>query len=94
MANIKGDGEQIGFFPESHYGSEEEDLRWKAKIVVNRITRDRIERLIAKLMNDYGFTEVEVAEIILGKGNLKSMNESLARVKWFMRKIEGWKKRS
>ena len=86
-------GEQVEFFPESHYGSEEEDLRLKAKIIVNRITRDPIERLMAKLMIDYRFSEVEVAEIILGKGNLKSMNVSLARVKWFMRKIEGWKKK-
>ena len=88
-----GWGEQIGFFQEDHYGSEEEDLRWKAIEIVNQITTDPIERLIAELMIDYGFTEVEVAEILLGKWNLKSMNESLTRVKWFMRKIDGCKRK-
>lgn len=85
-------GAQIGFFPESHYGSEEDELRRKAKEIVNQITTDPIERSIAELMLDYGYTEVEVAEIILSEWKLKSMNESLVRVKWFMRKIEAWKR--
>jgi hypothetical protein len=88
----QGEGEQIGFFSECHYGSDEEELIWKAKEIVNQITTDPMERSMAELMLDYGYTEVEVAEIILSEWKLKSMNESLARVKWFMRKIEAWKR--
>jgi len=74
------------------YGEDDDDnLRLKASLIVREITDDPLEHEIADLMLDYGYTEVEVAEILLTKWKLRDMNESLARVKWFMRKIEGWK---
>lgn len=75
-----------------NYGQDDDDnLRLKASLIVREITDDPLEHEIADLMLDYGYTEVEVAEILLTKWKLRDMNESLARVKWFMRKIEGWK---
>lgn len=79
-----GSHEQIGNFPEYCYGSEEEELRRKASGIVRQITDDPLEHDMADLMLDYGYTEEEVAEIL---------NISLARVKWFMRKVEGWKRK-
>ena len=79
-----GSHEQIGNFPDYHCGSEEEELRRKASGIVRQITKDPLEHDIADLMLDYGYTEEEVAEIL---------NISLARVKWFMRKVEGWKRK-
>ena len=67
-----------------HYGDDDEELRWKASEIVRQITDDPIEHKIADLMLDYGYTEEEVAEIL---------NISLVRVKWFMRKVEGWKRK-
>jgi hypothetical protein len=66
-----------------HYDNDDERLRWKAKEMVRQITDDPVEHKIADLMLDYGYTEEEVA---------KKLNISLARVEWFMRKIEGWKR--
>lgn len=66
-----------------HYGDDGEELRWKASKIVRQITDDPIEHRMADLMLDYGYTEKEVANIL---------NISLARVEWFMRKIEGWKR--
>lgn len=75
------------------YGQDDdEDLRLKASLIIREITDDPLEHDIADLMLDYGYTEVEVAEILFIKWKLKNMNESLARVKWFMRKIEAWKR--
>lgn len=74
------------------YGQDDDDnLRLKASLKVREITDDPLEHDIADLMLDYGYTEVEVAEILFIKWKLRNMNESLARVKWFMRKIEAWK---
>jgi len=67
-----------------HYGDDGEELRRKASGMVRQITNDPLEHDIADLMLDYGYTEEEVAEI---------QNISLARVEWFMRKIEGWKRK-
>ena len=67
-----------------HYGDDDEDLRWKASEIVRQITDDPMELKIADLMFDYGYTEKEVT---------KMLNISPARVEWFMRKIEGWKKK-
>lgn len=50
--------------------------------VVNQITSDPIERNIGKLMLG-NYTNEEIAEIL---------DISPARVEWFMRKIEGWKR--
>lgn len=75
--------DQIGFFPEYHYESEGEELRWKAKEIVNQITTDPIEQYIAELMLE-NYTEKEIAVML---------NISPARVKWFMRKIDGWKRK-
>jgi len=66
-----------------HYGDDDEELRSKAGEIVRQITDDPVELKIADLMLDYGYTEEEVA---------KKLNISLARVEWFMRKIEGWKR--
>jgi hypothetical protein len=67
-----------------HYGDNHEELRWKASEIVRKITDDPMDLEIADLMLDYGYTEKEVAEIL---------NISPARVEWFMRKIEGWKRK-
>jgi DNA-directed RNA polymerase specialized sigma24 family protein len=78
------DGEQYTGIPvleqEEWY---EEKLRSKAKEVVNQMTTDLVERSIAELMLE-NYTEKEIAEML---------NISLARVEWFMRKIQGWKRK-
>jgi len=65
------------------YGEEDEWLRMQASGRVREITDDPVDHEIADLMLDYGYTEKEVARIL---------NISPARVEWFMRKIEGWKR--
>lgn len=62
---------------------EDEWLRLKASVIVREITDDPVEHRIADLILDYGYTEKEVAKIL---------NISPARVEWFMRKIESWKR--
>jgi len=64
-------------------GDEDEWLRLKASVIVHEITDDPVEHRIADLILDYGYTEREVAKIL---------NISPARIEWFIRKIEGWKK--
>lgn len=103
--DIKGewhaDGQQIGFFPFYHYGPDPQPQRGggiidehnvTAKEVFSEITTDRIERSIAEFTFDYGFSEIEVAEIILGKWKLKSVKDSRGRVKRFLRKMEASRK--
>ena len=60
----------------------DENLRSKAMEIVNQMTTDPIERSIAKLMLE-NYTEKEIAEML---------DISPARVEWFIRKIEGWKR--
>ena len=68
-----------------HYGDDDEELRWKASKIVRQVTDDPMEHQIADLILDYGYyTEKEIAEIL---------NISPARVEWFMKKIEGWKRK-
>ncbi len=47
------------------------------------MTSDPIERKIARLMLE-NYTNEDIAQIL---------SVSSARVEWFMRKIEGWKRR-
>lgn len=67
-----------------HNGDDDEELRSKASEIVRQITDEPVELKIADLMLDYGYTEKEVAGIL---------NITLARVEWFMKKIEGWKRK-
>jgi DNA-directed RNA polymerase specialized sigma24 family protein len=62
---------------------EEEKLRSKAMDIINQVTNDPDEHSIAELMLE-NYTEKEIAQ---------RLNISLARVKWFMRKVEGWKRK-
>jgi len=76
-------------FPDPAYESIYDDwdiecLRSRASDIVRQITDDPVEHKIADLMLDYGYMEKEVAKIL---------NISSTRVEWFMRKIEGWKRK-
>ena len=51
--------------------------------MVEQMTSDPIERKIARLMLE-NYTEEDISEIL---------NISLARVEWFMRKINGWRRK-
>jgi len=66
-----------------HYGDDDEELRSRASVIVREITDDPLDHEIADLMLDHGYTEKEAAKIL---------NISAARVEWFMRKIEDWKR--
>lgn len=57
--------------------------RDKVMEMVEQITSDPIEQRIAKLMLE-NYTEREIAEVL---------NISPARVEWFMRKIDSWKRK-
>jgi hypothetical protein len=81
---IDMDGE--AYFARSVFDPEleqdgEDALRDKAKVIIEQITDDPIERSIGDLMLE-NYTEKEIANIL---------NIGLARVEWFMRKIQGWK---
>ena len=76
------DGETTGV-PNPFYDDGDDWRRDKVMEMVEQITSDPIEQKIAKLMLE-NYTEKEIAEML---------NISLARVEWFMRKIEGWKRK-
>ncbi len=83
--DINGDTQWV---PSSFYDPDgdqwqEEKLRSKAEEIVKQITADPVEHSIASLMLE-NYTEKDIAEML---------NISLARVEWFMRKIEGWKRK-
>ncbi len=60
----------------------DDNLRSKTMEIVNQITTDPIERSIAELMLE-NYTEKDIAEML---------KISPARVEWFMRKIDAWKR--
>jgi hypothetical protein len=79
---IDMDGETTGM-PNSLYDDGDDWRRDKAMEMVEQITKDPIERNMAKLMLE-NYTSEEIGEIL---------DISPARVEWFMRKIEGWKRK-
>ena len=75
------DGETTAM-PDSFYDGDDW-RRDKAIEMVEQMTSDPIERKIARLMLENS-TNKDIAQIL---------SVSSARVEWFMRKIEGWKRR-
>ena len=76
------DGETTAM-PDSFYDDGDDQRRDKAIEMVEQMTSDPIERKIARLMLE-NYTNKDIAQIL---------SVSSARVEWFMRKIEGWKRR-
>lgn len=53
-------------------------------MIIREITDNPLDHEMADLILDWGYTE---------KGVAKILNISPPKVEWFMRKIEGWKRR-
>ena len=79
---IDMDGETTAM-PDSFYDDGDDWRRDRAVDMVEQITSDPIERKIAKLMLE-NYTNEEIAQIL---------DIGPTRVEWFMRKIEGWKRK-
>jgi hypothetical protein len=79
---IDMDGETTAM-PDPFYDDGDDWRRDRAVDMVEQITSDPIERKIAKLMLE-NYTNEEIAQIL---------DIGPTRVEWFMRKIEGWKRK-
>ncbi|MCX8116566.1 MAG: hypothetical protein N3G78_01375 [Desulfobacterota bacterium] len=65
----------------------------KAWVIIREITDDPLEIHIAGWMFG-GYTDAEIAGFLLEAKMVKRWEEGFARIKWFMRKIEGWRRRN